>query len=192
MVICFFGDSLTLGYGDEAGLGWPGRISAKLREAGADVTTYNLGVRKDTSVQMQHRWKTEAMTRKMPEVPFKTVFSFGVADVFNDRAGEETLAAGVAMLSQAKTMGDVLVVGPTPVNDADKREAVTSLSRMIAGLCKRLDIPFIPTIDAMHRSFVYGQALNDGDGVHPAAAGYTDLADHIVKFNTAREFFGLE
>lgn len=192
MIVCYFGDSLTLGYGDEAGLGWPGRISATMREADIDVTSYNLGVRKDTSVQMQHRWKMEAVSRRMPQTDFKLVFSFGVADVFNERTEEESLAACVSMLSQAKAMGDVLVVGPTPVNDSDKRERITTLSRMIAGLCKRLDIPFVPTIDGMHRSFVYGQALNDGDGVHPTASGYADLADHILRFNTAREFFGME
>lgn len=192
MVICYFGDSITLGYGDETGLGWPGRISATLRDKGLDVTSYNLGVRKDSSVLLQHRWRKEAMIRKMPGMDFKLVFSFGVADVFTGVSGEETLSAGVAILTQAREMGDVLVVGPTPVNDQDKREEITTLSRMIASLCKRVEVPYAPTIDAMHRSFVYGQALNDGDGVHPTASGYADLADHILKFNTAREFFGLE
>lgn len=192
MIICYFGDSLTLGYGDEAGLGWPGRLSNMLVEKGKELTSYNLGVRKDTSIQLQHRWKKEAMLRRLPDQEFKMVFSFGVADVANGVMSEQSLAAGVAVLSQAKAMGDVLVVGPTPVNDRETRENVTTLSRMIAGLCKRLDIPFVPTIDAMHRSFVYGTALNDGDGVHPTASGYAELADHILKFNTARDFFGLE
>lgn len=192
MVICYFGDSLTLGFGDESGLGWPGRLSNALVEKGVQVTSYNLGVRKDTSMQMQHRWRNEAMLRRLPDTDFKLVFSFGVADVANKVAAEQSLAAGVAMLTQAKAMGDVLVVGPTPVNDRGVREEVTTLSRMLAGLCKRVDIPFIPTIDAMHRSFVYGTSLNDGDGVHPTAAGYAELAEHILKFNTAREFFGLE
>lgn len=192
MVICYFGDSITLGYGDEAGLGWPGRIAAAQRQAGLDVTSYNLGVRKDSSVVLQHRWRPEAMVRRMPDVPFKLVFSFGVADVFTGVSGEETLSADVAILTRAKEMGEVLVVGPTPVNDREKREEITTLSRMIASLCKRVDVPFVPTMDAMHRSFVYGQALNDGDGIHPAAPGYADLAEHILKFATARQFFGLE
>lgn len=192
MIICYFGDSLTLGYGDESGLGWAGRLSSALREKGKDITSYNMGVRKDTSVQLQHRWKMEAMVRRMPGMDFKLVFSFGVADVMNNVSSEVSLAGCVAVLSQAKAMGDVLVVGPTPVNEQEKREEITTLSRMQAGLCKRLGIPFIPTIDAMHRSFVYGTALNDGDGIHPTASGYADLADHILKFSTAREFFGVE
>ena len=192
MIICYFGDSLTLGYGDESGLGWAGRLSNSLMEKGEELTSYNLGVRKDTSVQMQYRWKQEAMTRRLPQQDFKMVFSFGVADLANGVTTDETLAAGVAMLTQAKAMGDVLVVGPTPVNDRNTREETVILSRILSGLCKRIEIPFVPTIDAMHRSFVYGTALNDGDGVHPTASGYAELADYILKFNTARTFFGLE
>ncbi len=192
MVICYFGDSLTLGFGDEAGLGWPGRLNNALIGKGQQVTSYNLGVRKDTSMQMQYRWQNEVKPRKLSDTDLKLVFSFGVADVANGIPTEQSLAAGVSMLTQAKAMGDVMMVGPTPINDQPKREEITALSRMLAGLCKRIDVPFIPTIDTMHRSFVYGQALNDGDGVHPTASGYAELADYILKFNTAREFFGLE
>jgi len=192
MILCFIGDSLTLGFGDEAGLGWPGRIANELLGKGMDITSYNLGVRKDSSVRMQHRWRPEAMLRKLPDVPFKLVFSFGVADIMNKTGGEESLAAGVSMVMQAKSLGDVMMIGPTPVNDTDKREEITTLSRMLASMCKRLETPFIPTMDAMHRSFVYGQSLNDGDGVHPTASGYADLADHILKNATARKFFGLK
>ncbi|SOB59834.1 Lipolytic protein G-D-S-L family [Pseudodesulfovibrio profundus] len=192
MIITYFGDSLTLGVGDDKGIGWAGRVTAGVRETGVDATGYNLGVRKDTSVNIQHRWKPEAMLRRMPGTPFKLVFSFGVADVMNGVSSEESLAGAVATLSQAKAMGDVLLIGPTPVNDTAKREAITTLSRMQEGLAKRLEIPFVATVDAMHRSFVYGQALNDGDGVHPTGLGYADLADHILKSNAARAFFGLE
>ncbi len=191
MVICYFGDSLTLGYGDDAGLGWSGRLSRALRKKGLDVTSYNLGIRKETSVQLQHRWKAEAMLRQIPGQPFKLVFSFGVADVANDIPSEQSLAAGDAILSQAKIMGDVLVVGPAPVNDQSKREEIATLSRRISGLCKRLDIAFFPTADAMYRSVVYKTALNDGDGVHPVASGYADMAEHILQLGSAREFFGL-
>ena len=192
MILCFIGDSLTLGFGDETALGWPGRITQALAKEGAQVTSYNLGIRKDTSVQMQHRWRPEVMQRKLPDTPLKMVFSFGVADVCNGVGGEESMTAAVTILMQAKTMGDVLVIGPTPINDANKREGITTLSHMFESMCKRLEIPFVPTAVPMHRSFVYGQALNDGDGVHPAAAGYADLADHILKNKAARKFFGLK
>ena len=192
MICCFFGDSLTLGYGDETGLGWAGRVGKAVCAARPDATVYNLGVRRNAAPLLQHRWRAEAMPRRMEGESFKLVFSFGVADVFTEVAVEESLAAGVSILTQAKEMGDVLVVGPLPANDREKREALVELSRLQATMCKRLDIPFVSVIDAMHRSFVYGQALNDGDGVHPVGAGYADLAEHILNNDLARAFFGLE
>lgn len=155
------------------------------------MTAYNLGVRKDTTVRMRHRWKSETSLRLLPEEPARLVFSFGVADVANRVSAEESLGAAVAMLMQARQVGDVLVIGPTPVNDADKRAEIASLSRQFEAMCRRLEIPFVPAFDAMHHSFVYGEALNKGDGVHPAASGYADLADHILKSDTARTFFGI-
>ncbi|MUM76369.1 G-D-S-L family lipolytic protein [Pseudodesulfovibrio sp. F-1] len=192
MVICYFGDSLTLGVGDEAGMGWPGRLGVALRREGVEATAYNLGVRRDATVRMQHRWRAETMVRRMENTPLRLVFNFGVADVFNNIGTEESLGAAVAMLTRAKAEAEVLVIGPTPVNDRNKREAIAGLSRLFQSMCQRLDIPFVPAIDAMHRSFVYGQALNDGDGVHPAGAGYADLAEHILKHDAARAFFGLK
>ncbi|MFH1913046.1 MAG: GDSL-type esterase/lipase family protein [Pseudomonadota bacterium] len=192
MILCFFGDSLTLGVGDEAGLGWPGRLTVALRREGIDATAYNLGVRRDATVRMQHRWRAEAMVRRMENTPLKLVFNFGVADVSSAVGIEESMGAAVAMLTRAKAEAEVLVVGPTPINDQKKREAIAGLSRMFESMCSRLDIPFVPAIDAMHRSFVYGQALNDGDGVHPTGAGYADLAEHILKHGAARAFFGLK
>ena len=192
MVICFFGDSLTLGYGDSTGLGWPGRIAARLAASGTNATAYNLGVRKDSSVQMQHRWRKEAAVRRLEGEPMKLVFNFGVADVFNNVPAEMTMAAGVSMLTQARELGDTLLVGPLPVNDPDKLDRITSLSNVLEALAGRIGVPFLPVAKPMHFSFVYGQALNDGDGIHPVASGYAELADHLLAAPVMRTFLGLE
>jgi lysophospholipase L1-like esterase len=192
MIICYIGDSLTLGVNDETGLGWPGRLTRAQQAQGLDATAYNLGVRQDATVRMQHRWRPEAMLRRRGNEPFKLVFSFGVADVFNAVGIEESMGAAVAMLAKAKAEAETLVIGPTPVNDRDKREQVAALSRLFESMCARMDIPFVPTCEAMHRSFVYGQALNDGDGAHPTGSGYADLAEHILKNPAARTFLGLK
>ncbi len=192
MVICCIGDSLTLGYGDESGLGWPGNITAALHKAGQDVTTYNLGIRKDTTQFIQHRWQTETALRRLDGQPAKLVFSFGVADIMNAIETEQSLAAALTILTRAKETGDVLLIGPTPVNDPQKTEEITLLSDLLAAMCKQIDIPYIPTVDAMQQSSVYRQSLIDGDTVHPTASGYAELAAHILQNETARTFFGLE
>src|SRR5262249_19732759 len=46
---CFIGDSYVAGAGDDTGLGWVGRVTARARADGYDLTAYNLGVRRDTA-----------------------------------------------------------------------------------------------------------------------------------------------
>ncbi|BDQ38878.1 hypothetical protein SYK_32380 [Pseudodesulfovibrio nedwellii] len=192
MIVFFFGDSLTLGYGDETGLGWPGRITASLAKNGKDITGYNLGVRKDTTIRLQDRWLSEAAPRTIDGMESRFVFSFGVADIMNDVPLQESLKAARNILSTAQAKGDVLFIGPPPVSDTHKNTRVKSLAVEIARLCDELAIPAISTFDSMESSAVYEQALSDGDTVHPTAAGYIALADSILKHKAARTFFGLE
>ena len=191
MIVCYIGDSLTLGYGDPAGLGWPGRVSGALHNGGHDLTSYNLGVRKDTSVLIGKRWKEEAARRVIEGVPLKLVFSFGVADMVNDVSPEDTRTAAETFLTEARAMGEVLVVGPTPVLDEANCARVGELSQIIGRLCDFLGVPFIPTMDGLQNDPVYIQALADGDTVHPTASGYAALARLILAAPEAADFFEL-
>jgi lysophospholipase L1-like esterase len=53
-IFCF-GDSITLGYNDSAGLGWPGRLCQGLMQGDRPVAAYNLGVNGDTSLDIARR-----------------------------------------------------------------------------------------------------------------------------------------
>jgi hypothetical protein len=48
--ICFVGESFVNGTGDPECLGWTGRICVGANKKGYDITYYNLGVRRETSV----------------------------------------------------------------------------------------------------------------------------------------------
>ena len=61
--VCFAGDSLVAGTGDETALGWVGRVAAAGIASGLDLTSYNLGVRGATSVQVVRRLAIEARPR---------------------------------------------------------------------------------------------------------------------------------
>lgn len=192
MVITYFGDSITLGYGDPSGLGWPGRISGRLANLGVDVTHYNMGVRKDASPLLAKRWKGEAELRKLSGLDCKLVFSFGVADVFNDVPLADSLAAAESILTEASEMGEVLMVGPTPVTDEDKTAKISALSEAFGELCSKLGVPYVRVVDGMLASPLYLESLKDGDTVHPTLPGYAMLADFLLQSEPVRDFFGLE
>jgi len=78
--ICFVGDSLTNGTGDDAFLGWPGRLCAAECRRGHELTCYNLGVRADTSVLIAARWREECAARLLEPYQGGLVFAFGNND----------------------------------------------------------------------------------------------------------------
>jgi len=195
MILFYFGDSLTLGCGDPSWLGWPGRISGKLMSHGKTVTAaYNLGVRANTTLKVADRLQREVETRLLPhlDAECRLVFHLGVADVMNDVDPDDTLAAAETILTQAKTFGEVLLIGPTPVGDGSRTERIAAISDRLEALCEVLDVPFVPVLASMRQSDTFQTALADGDSIHPAAMGYAALAECILQSEPARKYFGLE
>jgi len=74
--ICFTGDSITLGTGDETTLGWPGRLGRAAWSQGHEDTVYNLGVRGETSADIRLRWRNEAARRLPSTMNWALVFAF--------------------------------------------------------------------------------------------------------------------
>ncbi|MBT5415505.1 MAG: hypothetical protein HOK81_12985, partial [Rhodospirillaceae bacterium] len=113
--VCFVGDSITNGTGDDSYQGWAARVSHTAWDDGHDVTCYNLGVRGDTSEQIAARWRAECESRLIPELAGAVVFSFGLNDSA-DQDGtrrvplDRSVAVARAMLGEAKTRWPVLWV----------------------------------------------------------------------------------
>jgi acyl-CoA thioesterase I len=78
--ICFVGDSFVNGVGDRTYLGWIGRLCQNLAAQGFAITHYNLGVRRDTSADIEKRWELEATHRLPKGCDNRIVFSFGTND----------------------------------------------------------------------------------------------------------------
>ena len=105
-------------------LGWPGRVMQREREAGHELTMYNLGIRGDTSSMIASRWRAECEARLPAENWCALVFSFGCNDMAMDDGQlritvEESVATARQMMAEAKAWLPTLWIGPMPVNDDD-------------------------------------------------------------------------
>jgi len=194
--ICFVGDSLTNGTGDDAFLGWPGRLCAAERARGHDLTCYNLGIRADTSPLIAARWRAECEARLPPLHPGALVFAFGNNDTaIQDDAAEtrvplaQSLATARAMLSAAKAWKPLLFLGPWPAEESkqpvnpsgklayDFRNArIARYNEAYAALASELAIPYLDLYTALAREPRWAAASRAGDGIHPPAAGYELVA----------------
>jgi lysophospholipase L1-like esterase len=183
--ICFLGESFVNGTGDPEGLGWVGRVYQTLCLQGHTVTAYNLGIRGETSTQLRSRWLDEVQRRWLPLANNRLVFSFGVNDT-SLKAGqlrvdlETSVQNAMAILSEARSLCPVFVVGPLPIADAVQNQRIAQLSDCFATICQTLEIFYLAIYPLLKHSQVWQREVAHSDGAHPQAQGYGELAQLIT------------
>jgi len=183
--ICFIGDSYVQGIGDDECLGWAGRLCALARRTGNNLTYYNLGVRRETSTDILHRWQLECAPRLLPSTENYVVFSFGANDVSlvngQRRVSEgQTLENLRTVLGTARTHYRTLMVGPPPAADADHNQRLAALSLHMDSAATELGVPYITILPALLDDPIWCQEVRDHDGAHPRTAGYARLAEIVL------------
>lgn len=185
--ILFFGDSFVAGVGDPTGLGWVGRVTAAAWAAGMPVTTYNLGVRRDTSRDIAARWQTEAAARHADAARIGVVFASGANDVACEDgrrrvAQADSLATLTQMLDAADRLGlATLVVGPLVVaDDSGHAERAAALEAGFGAICAQRRIPLAAVVSAVSRSASWRAEALGFDGAHPGRAGYAQVAELVL------------
>ncbi len=191
--LCFFGDSFVAGVGDPAHRGWAGLLAEHARPALGDVdfTVYNLGVRRDTTADVRARWLDEARCRFPDGCDNRLVLSFGVNDttLLDDPAQQgdstrvqpaDSVTNLTAILDHARACGwPVFVVGPPPVADEQQNARTRRLDGLFAEVCAERNVPYCPVFEHLHGDTAWIREAAAGDGAHPSAQGYRDLADVV-------------
>ncbi|MFC3230182.1 GDSL-type esterase/lipase family protein [Marinibaculum pumilum] len=196
MRICFFGDSFVNGTGDDACLGWVGRLCAQARASGRDLTLYNLGIRRDSSADIAARWAAEARCRLPVGVEGRLVFSFGANDCADDGEGKRRLPASAslgharAILGAAVATAPTLMVGPPPVGTEEADARIAALSVQLAELCGSLSIAYLPVIGPLSDCRSWRAEAAAGDGAHPNSGGYAALAALVAAWPAWQDWVG--
>jgi acyl-CoA thioesterase I len=184
--LMFFGDSHTVGVGDEEGLGWTGRVVAAALTEGIPTTSYNLGVRGETSADVAARWRAEARPRLPDEGDPRVVLAFGVNDA-SLREGQPRCSQEQSLLSLEEVLLGAqglglrrFVVGPAAIDDEAENDRIAELSYAYRILCARHRVPFVPLVEELRRSEVWRREITAGDGTHPGAAGYAEIARLVL------------
>ncbi|MCK8672359.1 GDSL-type esterase/lipase family protein [Rhodococcus sp. HM1] len=156
-----------------------------------DVTVYNLGVRRDTTADVRARWLDEARRRFPDGCDNRLVLSFGVNDttLLDDPAQQEdstrvppadSVTNLTAILDDARACGwPVFVVGPPPVADEQQNARTRRLDGLFAEVCAERNVPYCPVFEHLHGDTAWIREAAAGDGAHPSAQGYRDLADVV-------------
>ncbi|WP_374574965.1 GDSL-type esterase/lipase family protein [Phenylobacterium sp.] len=189
MRLLAFGDSFLLGVGDPYHLGWIGRTVL----GRTDVTLYNLGVRRETSGDIAARWRREASSRMASHEPLRLVFSFGCNDCVLEDAGlrvgpADTLKNTQMILAEAAALAPTLMVGPPPVVDPLHRARVASVGDALGIVAGQLGVPYIDVFTALRQAETWEAEAAAGDGAHPGADAYQQMADLVMSHPAWRAF----
>jgi lysophospholipase L1-like esterase len=197
MRICFWGDSFVNGTGDDDGLGWVGRVVARARRAGRDVTAYNLGIRGNTSADVAARWKGEAELRLVPEHDGRLVFSFGANDGAPGVDGRPRVERAASLANAETILGaahgwlPTLMIGPAPIADDRAANArLRALSTGYAKLCQRIAVPYLDIFELLLASPTWIEEARAGDGAHPNRGGYAIVAAAVSEWTAWRAWVG--
>ncbi len=185
--ICFIGDSLVTGAGDSSNLGWVGRVCAAANQFGFHVTSYNLGIRRETSGDVAQRWQQECRLRQPADADNRMVFAFGVNDttIENQQCRVdplESVANARAIISGAKILGPVLWLGPTPVQENDQSQRIAQLDQAYSEIASDLKIPYLSVFEPLRTTGPWLDELRAGDGSHPGQDGYVQLAGLVKQW----------
>ncbi len=188
MHLYFIGDSFINGTGDPEYLGWTGRVCQAASQQGWNITYYNLGVRRETSTDIKHRWFNEALCCLPTSIDARLIFSFGVNDMTVEQGKlrvnlAESLQNTEDILKQAKHYFPVLMVGPAPIADDNfHNQRIANLSQQFNQLCSIINIPYLDVFVPLNTSKIWRQEALENDGAHPAKGGYIEYAQLVLEW----------
>ena len=141
--VVILGDELLSGAGDPKGLGWLGRVQARLPQ-NEDVALFPLAMVNETSSELLERWKTEAMPRFSPETENYLVVALGTADIKAELTISRSRLNLASLLDEAAREGvKIFVIGPTPTGVAELDYEIDQLNAGFEDVVKRRQIPYV-------------------------------------------------
>jgi lysophospholipase L1-like esterase len=194
------GDSGVVGWGDPEEGGWCERLRRHWMGLPQGPVLYPLGVRGDGLERVAARLPTEVSSRGelRRQLPQGILLAVGLND--SARVGRRDGRAQLEpdaflfglqqLLSQARRLAPVLVLGLTPVDEAVMPyaevlwyglEQVRRYEGLLEEACLEADVPFLPLIESMLSDPAWLQWLGP-DGIHLNSEGHRQVYERVRRW----------
>ena len=171
-VVVAFGDSLTAGAGVPAAVNYPSQLQAALDERGLEYRVVNAGVSGETTGD-----GLERLDSVLAHHPRVVILEFGA----NDGLRGHSLAAMrnnlSAMIERLQANGVQVVLAGMKIPSRSARYA-EEFSRIYPELASRYRLPLIPFF---LQDLALVRDLNQPDGLHPTAEGYSYVVRNVLQ-----------
>ena len=184
--ICFVGDSLVNGTGDESALGWTGRLCALAGQQGLNITYYNLGIRGNTSRDILERLANEVTMRLDKAEEGRVVISCGVNDTLLEQgvpriSEKESVSNLQSIIEFVQPHYPMLIIGPLPVDDDSHNRRIELINNAFQAKAEAFGVPFIDVYSMLSKHSLYREELKFSDGAHPSSKGYEIITKVILE-----------
>lgn len=141
--VVILGDELLTGAGDPKGLGWLGRVQARLPK-GENVAFFPLAMVDENTGELLERWKSEALKRFSPESENYLVVALSSKDIEAGTTISRSRLNLASLLDDAQREGvKTFVVGPTPLGNPEYDAEVEHLNAGFYDVVKRRQIRYV-------------------------------------------------
>jgi len=172
-VIVCFGDSLTAGYGTDAGESYPDVLQRNLDAQGYHYRVSNQGISGDTTKDGLAR-----IARVIAEHPQIVVLEFGGNDGLRGLPLEQTQANLDAMIAQLKASGSQVALAGITLPPDYGRDYIARFDTMYTSLAKKHRVPLLPFL----LQDVYGVPGDiQDDHTHATAQGNKQVAVNVER-----------
>ena len=161
-IICF-GDSITFGYGANAGEDYPSVLAKMI-----NMPLINAGIDGDTSVEALKRIKSDVLERD----PFLVVVEFGGNDFLRKIPLEETVKNIEMMTKEIQARGAMVAIA-----DVHAGFIMSNYAKEFKRLSKKYNAIFI---GSLFSGIITNPQLKS-DFIHPNAEGYKLIAQRIYR-----------
>ena len=174
--IAVLGDSLTTAYGLAVAEGFPAQLERQLREAGHDCVVLDAGVGGDTTAGGLAR-----LDWMLADRPSHVIVELGGNDGLRALPPEQMEQNLDAIVSRLQADGVAVLLAGMRAPPNLGRTYGDAFAAVFSAVAERHDVPLYPF-------FLDGVAanpeLNQGDGIHPTAAGIAVIVERILPMVT--------
>ena len=169
--IVAFGDSLTAGLGVATDESYPAKLEKRIQESGFHYEVINAGVSGDTSAGGVRR--VEWILKSQPTV---VILELGVNDGLRGLPLQQTYTNLRVIIKRLKAEGVMVILAGMRIPVNYGAEYTGEFFEMYKRLAQEFALPLIPFL---LEGVAAQPELNQPDGVHPTAEGYTIVAQNV-------------
>ena len=172
-VILALGDSLTAGLGLAQSQAWPTLLQARLDGAGRKYRVVNAGISGDTTAAGLAR-----LDWQLSQKPVVVILELGANDGLRGLPVPEAQANLGKIIARCQAAGARVLLAGMQVPPNMGPEYSAAFRDIFPALAREYKVPLIPF---MLEGVAGDPKLNQGDGIHPTAAGHVIVAETVWK-----------